>query len=187
MTFDPVLSMRSIPRRLRDMLADESGVTAIEFGILGLPFFAIIAAIMQTSVIFLASQVLESAVNDAARDIRTGQLQQSGGTISTFRSAVCDRLYGLFPNCNNLHVRVVVVTNFQSATVVVPVEGDCEAPCEWTQGETFTPGGGRSVVLAQVYYKYPVIIQLGPIGMSNLPDGSRLMGSATVFQNEPFT
>ena len=30
------------------MLADESGVTAIEFGILGLPFFAIIAAIMQT-------------------------------------------------------------------------------------------------------------------------------------------
>jgi Flp pilus assembly protein TadG len=174
-------------RRRREFLGDDRAVTAVEFALLGVPFFAIIAAILQTSVIFLASQVLESAVNDAARQIRTGQLHQTGATMSAFRNAVCDRLYGLFPDCAGLHIRVVEVTNFQSATVVEPVDPACRAPCTWSQPESFLPGAGRSVVLAQVYYRYPVIVQLGPLGMSNLPDGTRLMGTTTVFQNEPFT
>jgi Flp pilus assembly pilin Flp len=172
---------------LRRLLADESGVTAIEFGILALPFFSIIAAIMQTAVIFLSGQVLESALNDAARSVRTGQLQLSGGTIETFRESICDRLYGLFPDCEGLHIRLVEVDNFQSATVAPPVETDCDGPCEWTENETFTPGQGRSVILAQVHYRYPVLIPLGPVGMSNLPDGTHLMASVAVFQNEPFS
>ena len=44
-----------------------------------------------------------------------------------------------------------------------------------------------SVVLVQVYYRYPIMVQLGPLGMSNMADGRRLIGSAAVFQNEPFS
>jgi Flp pilus assembly pilin Flp len=175
------------PSHLRRLLADDSGVTAIEFGILGLPFFGIIAAIMQTAIIFLSGQVLESALNDAARSIRTGQLQLSGGTLETFRDSICDRLYGLFPDCEGLHIRVVEVNNFQSATLSPPIETDCDGPCEWTDNENFSPGQGRSVILAQVHYRYPVLIPLGPVGMANLPDGTHLMGSVAVFQNEPFS
>ncbi len=169
------------------MLRDESAVTAIEFGVLAFPFFAIIGAILQTSVIFLASQVLESAVHDASRAIRTGQAQGSGMTLDQFRADVCDRLYGLFPDCAGLHVRVNVVTNFQSATVAPPLPSPCFAPCEWSDSEGWTPGAGKSVVLVQVYYRYPVMVQLGPLGLSNMADGRRLIGSAAVFQNEPFS
>ena len=165
---------------------DERAVTAVEFGLLAFPFFLIIAGILQTSVIFLASQVLESAVHDTSRQIRTGQVQQSGGTIETFRQQVCDRLFGLFPDCAGLHMRVVEVTNFQSATVVVPVDPACASECQWTVPEAWTPGTGRSVVLVQVHYRYPVLLQFGPLGMANLADGKRLMGTAAVFQNEPF-
>ena len=166
---------------------DESAVTAVEFSLLAFPFFLIIAGILQTSVIFLASQVLESAVHDASRQIRTGQTQQAGGTLETFRSQVCDRLFGLFPNCSGLHMRVIEVTNFQSAGVVVPLDPTCTSECEWTVPQLWVPGTGRSVVLVQVYYRYPVHLQFGPLGMANLADGNRLMGTAAVFQNEPFT
>lgn len=173
--------------QLARFMRDESGVTAIEFGMLAFPFFAIIGAIMQTSLVFLASQVLESAVHDASRAIRTGQAQTASMSIEQFRTDVCGRLYGMFPDCAGLHVRVNVVTNFQSATVVSPLPEPCLAPCDWSEAETFAPGTGKSVVLVQVYYRYPIIVQLGPLGLANMADGRRLMGSATVFQNEPFS
>lgn len=178
--------LRKFWRRRQDLLADESGVTAIEFGLLGIPFFAVIGAILQTSVIFLASQVLESAVNDTAREIRTGQLQASGSTIETFRTEVCSRLYGLFPDCAGLHVRVTTITDFTSAGTVPPIDPDCKAPCNWTSSEAYVNPVGGKVVQVQVHYRYPVLLTLGPLGMSNLGDGRRLMGSATVFKTEPF-
>lgn len=176
-----------LSRHRRAFARDEAGATAVEFGLLALPFFSIIGAIMQTSVIFLASQVLESAVHDASRTIRTGQVQGAGMSLDAFRADICGRLYGLFPDCAGLHVRVSEVTDFQSARVVTPLELDCEAPCEWSEDEVFAPGAGKSVMLVQVFYRYPVVVQLGVLGMSNLGDGRRLMGSAAVFQNEPFT
>jgi Flp pilus assembly pilin Flp len=179
------LTARRLRRRQRDLLADQNGVTAIEFGLLGLPFFAIIAAIVQTSVIFLASQVLESAVQDVSREIRTGAVQQTAMTIDQFRTRVCDKLFGLFPDCD-LHIRVVSNTRFQSLSVVVPVDPDCLAPCPWSEPQVFTPGGGGDVVLVQAFFRYPVVIPLGIVGMANLGDGRRLLGSATVFKNEPF-
>lgn len=183
--------MRRIWNTLRNTIrrlgADESGVTAVEFGVLALPFFAIIGAIMQTSVIFLASQVLESAVNDAGRTIRTGRAQSASMTIEQFRTDVCNRLYGLFPDCAGLHIRVNVVNNFQSISVTPPLAMPCSAPCEWNAVESWVPGPGRAVVMVQVYYRYPVLVQLGPLGLANMADGRRLIGAATVFQNEPFS
>lgn len=183
----PVQTDRASSARRRTLRTDESAVTAVEFGLLAFPFFLIIAAILQTSVIFLATAVLESAVQDATRVIRTGQIQHGGGTDISFRSSVCDRLYGLFGDCAGLHVRVQEVTNFQSATVSVPVDQTCTEACGWTTGQSWAPGVGKSVVLVQVYYRFPVFLQLGPLGMADMPDGTRLLGAATVFQNEPFT
>lgn len=174
-------------RRRPSLLADERGATAVEFGLLAIPFFTIIAGILQTSVIFLATQVLESAVHDAARQIRTGQIQSAGGGIESFRSMVCGRLYGLFADCNQLFVDVTEVTDFTSATAAPPVDPNCLTACEWTQVERWVPGDGGKVILVQVYYRYPVIVQFGPLGMANMADGTRLMGTATVFLNEPFS
>lgn len=178
---------QKLRRQLTRLGRDERAVTAVEFGMLALPFFAVIGAILQTSVVFLASQVLESAVHDASRAIRTGQAQGAGMTLEQFRSSICDRLYGLFPDCAGLHVRVNVVTNFQSASVEPPLPSPCFAPCDWDNAESWSAGVGKSVVLVQVYYRYPIMVQLGPLGMSNMADGRRLIGSAAVFQNEPFS
>ena len=174
-----------LPRRPRAFLRDERGVTLIEFGLLALPFFAIVGAILETSVVFLSSQVLDSAVQDSSRLIRTGQ--SKGFTIDTFRANVCSRLYGLFTDCNALFIKVNVVTDFSSATVTSPVDWTCKTSCGWATSQSFATGGGSSIVMVQVYYKWPTLLNLGQLGLANLADGKRLLGSATVFQNEPFT
>ncbi len=165
---------------------DDAAATAVEFALLALPFFLIVGGILQISVVFLSTQILESAVHDATRNVRTGQIQRSSGTLETFRAQICDRLFGLYPDCSRLHLRVVEITNFESASVVVPTDAACTQDCDWTIPQIWLPGVGKSTVLVQAFYRYPITLQFGALGMSNMADGSRLIGTATVFQNEPF-
>ena len=161
---------------------DERGVTAIEFGLLALPFFAIIGAILETSFVFLASQVLDSAVNDSARLIRTGQAQANNYTAASFRSAICSELYGLF-DCSAVKIRVSTVANFSSATlgnVVDTTNGN------WTMVEQYDDGAGLSIILVEAYYKWPVFMDFFNFNLASLPDNTRLLSAVRVFRNEPF-
>lgn len=166
-------------------LRDERGATLIEFGLLAPIFFAILAAILQTSMLFLSSQVLESAVHDSSRAIRTGQAQESGWSIANFRSEMCGRLYGLL-DCSGLHIEVSNLTDFQSANTEPPFDPECEEECGWTREEAWSPGVASSIVLVQVHYKYPLLVPVGRLSPNSLPDGRLLLGAAAVFRNEPF-
>lgn len=201
MTENPALPLDRKPlARRRGFARDESGVTAIEFGLLALPFFSILGAILETSLVFLSGQVLESAVQDVSRLIRTGQAQEAAMTTAGFKALVCERSFGLISDCNAMHVEVEVIDAFDDIDISPPVNWSCgpanvgetaaqaAARCAaWTRPETFTPGAGSSVVMVQVYYRWPLVLPLGGLGLGNLPDGRRLMGAAAVFRNEPFT
>jgi hypothetical protein len=166
---------------------NERGAAAVEFALLSVPFFAILGAILETSLVFLSSQVLESAVNDTSRLIRTGQARSTMNSPEQFKTEVCSRLYGLFSDCRGLHVEVDVIDKFADARFTPPIDINCEAPCDWTRAESYDPGVGSSVVMVQVHYKWPVYLSLGGFGLANLANGQRLMGAATVFKSEPFT
>jgi len=179
------------PRRMRRFVRDETGATAVEVGLLALPFFAIVGAILETSVVFLSGQILDSAVQDASRLIRTGQVQQASISEESFKTQVCDRLYGLFSDCEGLHVEVQVIDTFSDIDMTPPVKWSCDeddAGCaDWTRPEVYTPGQGSSIVTVQVYYQWPLVLPTGGLGLANLPSGKRLLGAATAFRNEPFT
>jgi Flp pilus assembly protein TadG len=178
----------AIARRLAGsrIVRDERGVTAIEFGLLALPFFALLGAILETSLVFLGAQVLDAAVYDASRQIRTGQAQQARMTADGFRSLVCTRLYGLF-DCSGLRVNVSVVEGgFGGVNVPPPVETTCTTTCDWAEDESFVPGQGQQIVLVRVYYKWPTMLNIGGFGLADQPDGTRLMAGVEVFRNEPF-
>ncbi|MET3898788.1 Flp pilus assembly protein TadG [Devosia sp. UYZn731] len=178
---------RSLAAPLARFWRDESGVTAIEFGILATPFFAILGAILETSVVFLSSAVLDSAVLDASRQIRTGQLQAQNYTVAKFEDLICNRLYGLFQDCHALQVRVSTVSNFTSATITPPLSTTCTTTCPWVLTEDFNGGQGSSTVIVQVYYKWPIILRMGAFASNDQPDGTRLLGAVQVFRNEPFS
>jgi Flp pilus assembly protein TadG len=173
---------------------DQAGVTAVEFGLLALPFFTIVMAILETSLIFLAGQILDSAVHDSSRLVRTGQAQNRSPayTPEDFRDAICAGLYEMF-DCDvaddKLRVSVTVLADFSAATLGYPVKTgeDCDdEECDWTLVDDYDPGDGGDVVLVQAYYKWPTIVRLPGFNLQTLPDGSRLLGASRVFRNEPF-
>lgn len=180
------LVARAARKRRRGFVRDERGATAIEFGLLAMPFFSIVGAILETSVVFLSGQILESAVQDVSRLIRTGQAQGTIVSADDFRARVCGRLYGMFGDCSGLHVEVQTITNFNSATISAPIDWDCEDTCAWTRDDAYAAGSGSSFMMVQVYYKWPVILSLGDMTLANLPGNRRLLGASTVFRNEPF-
>lgn len=181
--FAPAIGRRGFAR-------NERGAVAVEFAILALPFFTLIFAILETSIVFLAGQILDSAVQDASRFIRTGQAQNSSWSANEFRTQVCDRLYGLF-DCNNVKIKVSVVSNFASATVTNPIDPDCSltsdpSDCNWTLTESYDDGAGSSVVLVQAHYKWPTVINLPGFNLATQAGNTRLLSAVRVFRNEPF-
>ncbi len=172
---------------------DEQAVTLIEFGILAVPFFTIMAAILETALVFLAGQILDSAVQDSSRWVRTGQAQAAEYDGDEFRAALCGRLYGMF-DCTagageRLRIRVAVMDNFTAAAIGYPLSTgeDCDPDeCEWTLVSQYEPGGGGEVVLVQAFYKWPTLVNLPGFNLGSLPDGSRLLGASRLFRNEPF-
>lgn len=177
-------------------MRDEQGAVAIEFGILAVPFFALIFAIIETSMGFFAQQILESALQDATRYIRTGQSQTTWGQTE-FRSAICSGTFGLF-DCSTdggrLWVKVAPATTFTAATqqMTKPIADTCTitttnlADCNWNISETYDDGAGSAVIIAQAYYKWPTIINLPWFNFANQAGNNRLLSAVRVFKNEPF-
>lgn len=181
----PYVKSQSPARRLLRLVRDERGVTAIEFGVLAIPFFTIMVAIIETSLVFLSSQILDSAVNDTSRLIRTGEAQTAGVTATEFRELVCDRLYGLF-DCSKLKIKVGKIDNFTAATTAPPLSTVPGSEGQWTVTEGYGAGAGSDIVLVEVYYKWPVLINFGGFSLDDVGDGSRLLAAVRVFKNEPF-
>ena len=73
-------------RGLQRWSKEQSGATAIEFGMVALPFVLLLFGILSVCLYFFTTFTLENAVWQAARAIRTGQVQQSQGEYVTATS-----------------------------------------------------------------------------------------------------
>jgi Flp pilus assembly protein TadG len=175
-------SLARIRARARGFAGDRDGATAVEFALVAAPFFLLIFAILEIALIFFASAVIEEAVSAAARDIRTGKLQSSGGQEEDFRAIICDRV-NTIADCSRLKVDVRTFENFANTQFTPPISNDGDLD---ESGFTFEPGGAQDIVVVRVFYDWPL---LGPgmiNGLANMPGNRRLISSATAFRNEPF-
>jgi Flp pilus assembly protein TadG len=190
---DPPMPLSTIPRPhpgaavIRRLLAarivrDRQAATAVEFGILALPFLALVGAIFESALCFLAGQILDTAVADAGRLIRTGQAQAASYSETTFKTEVCNRLYVLF-DCGGLTIDSKVYTNFTSANTSMPIDGSKNFD---TSGFTFQMGGSTQIVVVRAFYQFPLYFNKLGLDLSNLANGSRLLSGVSTFRNEPF-
>jgi len=184
MTGSTAGSRQWAPLRRSAFVRHQRGAVAIEFGLLAVPFFMIVGAILETSLVFLSSQILETAVQDASRHIRTGQAAAEAFEPGDFRARICGHTWGLFGDCSGLFIKVAPIDNFQAAIIQAPVDPECEQDCTWTEDQDYDGGAASSYMLVQAYYRWPVLLDFP--GLSSLADGTRLMGSAAIFRNEPF-
>lgn len=159
----------------------ESGNVAVEFGMLAIPFFILVFAVIETCIIYFATSNLDSAVSSAGRLIRIGAVQAGGMTEAQFKDEVCSKLH-VISNCSStLKIDVRNFSNFGGVTFPSLVDGDGKI----VEDTVFQPGGAGDIVVVRVYYSWGV---LSPslIGLSNLDGGGRLVAASTAFRNEPF-
>jgi Flp pilus assembly protein TadG len=159
----------------------QGGTAALEYGLIALPFLALLMATVQTAVVTMAQQELETAVEQAGRLVLTGQVQND--TQTQFATAVCNQLHTLF-NCSNLMIDMTTVSSFASASTSAPTL-TFNAKGQVTNTWSFQPGVAGSIEVLQVMYQWPVFGGLLGFNLSNLSNGNRLLMATSVFKNEP--
>jgi Flp pilus assembly protein TadG len=78
----------------------DSGATAVEFAIVAFPFFALLGVIIETGSMMFTEFGLQSAVQEAARQARTGQAQTVSMSVADFKALICQNA-SLVANCSS--------------------------------------------------------------------------------------
>lgn len=159
----------------------EEGVTAIEFSLLALPFTFFILAIIELSLLFVGQSVLNGAVQDAARMIKTGQAQQDADPEEMFRVALCDHA-SMMLNCANVQYQVERIASFDDADLQPELDEDgnmIDTP--------FEPGESSDVVIIRATYLYPLMTPVIGAFFSDFPGNKKMLMSTIVLEAEPYS
>lgn len=147
---------------------DRRGAVIVEFALVAAPFIALLLAILQSSLAYLAQEALESAVEVAARGIVTGQVQAAdleglgdGMTkaqlAERFRSKGCQSLPS-FLSCSRLFVDVQSV----AAGATIPTGGtgplNFDAAARKFTDLSYDVGSQGSLVTVRFIYLWPMPI-----------------------------
>jgi Flp pilus assembly protein TadG len=177
------LSRLSAVASARRLARRDDGAAALEFALVAAPFLALLFAIMETALIFFASQTLETAVADSSRLVMTGQAQNQGFDQTAFKNAVCSRIYGLF-NCGSLMVDVRTYNDFSAANTGLPIDQNGNLQNNFV----FQPGTAGDIVVVRLMYQWPVYVSLLGLSnsLSNMAGGYDLLMATAAFRNEPY-
>lgn len=170
----------SARRLMRRFARHQRGATAVEFGLVLLPFLTLLFMTIETAMVFLAQQSLETAVADAGRQILTGQAQSQGLNAAGFKSAVCAKNYMLFDCANGLYVDVKKYANFAGISNGVQYDGSGNPVTQ------YQPGGGGDIVVARLLYNWPISSPLAQTYLANASSTKRWLVATAAFRNEPF-
>lgn len=171
-------------QRFKSWFRADSGVVAVEFALLAIPFTILTVGLIETALFFAAGIILEGGAADAARIIRTGQVQVAADPEQMFEDKLCDKVSALIP-CEDLQYEVIAMqpNTFLSAEQMQPqfdANGDL-IPLG------FDAGASRSVVLVRAVYKYEFLTPfLGAMMTGDPTKNWALHMSTVVIKNEPF-
>ena len=158
------------------------GAAAIEFAIVAMPFFMLMMAIFETTIVYFASTTLENAVDDASRQIRTGQAQIANLSADQFRQLICNEASMLLKCDASLVVDVRSFNDFQNVTFPPPLNPDGTLK----NNQQYSPGSAGDVVVVRVFYTYPIVTPMIGATLANMAGGNRLLEAVVTFRNEPF-
>lgn len=162
---------------------DERGATLIEFALIAAPFFFLIFGLLEVCLVFIMSTVLEHAVAEASRPLRTGESQEAGVNEEQFRLTVCGELIGMLDCDGKLHIDVRTISGFASAQNNIPLDADGNFDDD---GFTYEPGGPNDIVAVRVFYEWNLITPWISQPLANMAGNRHLLQSSAVFRNEPF-
>ncbi len=140
------------------------------------------AAIIELAMVFFASQMLETATQDSARTIMTGQAQTSAYTQAQFKNLVCSKIVVMFDCANGVSIDVQSYSAFSSVNIADPID----ASRNFVAPNNYLPGGPGDIVVVRTFYQWPLLVTGLGFNVANLSGSKRLLTATAAFQNEPY-
>lgn len=186
-------------QRFRQRLSrDDNGATAVEFGLVCLPFMMLLFGIMSVCFYFFKTYTVENAVWTATRDMRTGAYQTASSSSAyagitdplvlkrKFKEVLCSKAFLSTVDCTN-DVRILVQARSNFSTIATPA---CLAGgnlvSEASAEASFDSGGASSVVLVTACYQWTFANKMPFLKFSNMTNGARLIQGSASFRSEPY-
>ncbi|MBI1326828.1 MAG: pilus assembly protein [Alphaproteobacteria bacterium] len=162
---------------------EKKAATAVEFSLVALPLIYLLIGILEISLFFATSSVIHGASSQAARLIKTGQLQQGGGDAEQiFSDALCANA-DFMVRCGDIRFEVVPLSDGFSSFADMPAEYDSDG--------NFTPrpfdaGGVNDVIMVRSVYPYHFVTPLLSVFMTGARNSVKTIMATVIFQTEPY-
>jgi Flp pilus assembly protein TadG len=197
----------NLKRAIERFRRDTDGVTAVEFGLVALPFFMMLFGIMAVGLFYFTQYSLENAVWAASRDLRTGIFQsaaagsryagKTGDALKDeFKAAVCERTPSYVKSNCNSDVRIIIQA-YANATNNTANPTPISKPACLANATTLVTeanakaasdaGGAGAVVLVTACYAYRLGGLMPFLKFGNMGNGTHLMQASSAFQSEPYS
>ena len=178
----------------------DRGVTVVEFAMVAPMLLLLLMTVIDLGFMLTTQSLLDGAARDAARLIRTGQVQTAANPMTTFQNLLCSDLSPVMSTStcqSSVIFEVQVFTNFSGVSFT---------PCTQTTNPnatgycSFSAGIAGQIVGVQVTYNYPFMVPWvsgcltggscwfadGTANGSNTGTGTAPLMSTVLFMNEPF-
>ena len=212
--FEVVRNTLARARRCGTALAhDCDGSTIVEFAFVAPPFLALLLATMNTALVYLVQEGLQTAAENAGRLILTGTAQtltvtnagSAGMSAADFKNAICNGISGtnssgaavtiapMLPpmlTCSQLTVNVVRTSSYSAAGSVAPAFTYNSSGNLVSTGTSYSPtsngAGQNQIVAVQLIYLWPTMTGLMGYNLSNQPNGNRMIVATYVVTTESY-
>lgn len=157
----------------------EDGSTTIEFALCIIPFLMITIGLIELMLMFFTVAAIEGAMDQATREVRTGQIQSAGDPETAFREALCD--HTITVRCADIRFEMVAGDTVADVNAAAPFwEGEDEG------NGVVEIGVSGSFVIARAAYDFQFITPLiGTLMGADLNNEVPIRATAVV-RNEPF-
>ena len=173
---------RHVPTFAGRFARDSRGAAAIEFALLVAPLLFLLMGIMEVSMQYFVSTALDSAVQRAARLVRTGQAQTQAMTVADLKEQMCSDILDMFDCMSNSYLLVDTADDLVAPAYSLPVDSDGE----FVSDVTFNMGSGHSYVIVRGYFQFSPLFNVFGALTPTLSNGKHLLVASALFRNEPF-
>lgn len=190
-----VRPQRPLRAALRRFGRDESGTTAVEFGLIALPFTAVLVGMMMVCVYYFKVLEVENAVYQSSRDLRVGNLQQGLGAYNglsgdalkdAFKAAMCNRMANAGDCATNMRVMVQARSDFASIVEPNCKDGSGNLISNTTANSNWDAGAASSVVVVTGCYQWSFGGPMPFLNIGSMPSGNYLIQASYAARTEPY-
>lgn len=160
----------------------KKGSAVVEFAMLAIPFFLLLYAVIDTSLVFFATSTLENGVATAGRQIKTGQAQAANITQAQFRTLICNQISMLLACDARLAIDVRKFNSFSNVNLPAALDANGNL----TGNYQFNMGVAGDIIVVRAFYAWPVLTPNFGTTLVNMSGNARLLTAAMAFKNEPF-